>query len=83
MNLPKQLLLLRRQRRANDWKRFDDNRIFGQAVGQTRRLGARYGHRPMNVQHKEAPRDEMIYVGDKRAKFSTQASHAIAANATY
>ena len=83
MNLTPQLLLLRRQRRANDWKRSGDTRIFGRAVGQTRRLGVKYGHRLMYVQRKQALRKEMIYFVDKRAAFSTQASRAIAVNAIY
>ena len=37
----------------------------------------------MYVQRKEAPLNEMIYFGDKRPAFSTQASRAIDANATY
>ena len=37
----------------------------------------------MYVQRKEGPSNDMIYVGDKRTASSTQASRAIAANATY
>ncbi|CAI5731121.1 unnamed protein product [Hyaloperonospora brassicae] len=50
---------------------------------KARRLGAKYGHKLKYVQGKEAPRNDVFHFGDKRAAFSTQASPAIAANATY
>ena len=46
-------------------------------------MGAKYGHKLMYVQGKEEPRNDVIYFGDKRAAFSTQALRAIAANPTY
>ena len=50
---------------------------------KVRRLGSKYGHKLMYVQGKEAPRNDVIFFGDKRAAFSAQASHVVGANATY